>query len=62
MSKNEPNIIFVLTDDQGYRALGSNGHPFVQTPMLDEFAGDSIRFEDFHCGTTCAPTRSMAAG
>ena len=58
MNKKRPNVIFVLTDDQGYPALGCNGHPFVKTPKLDEFAEESIRFEDFHCGTTCAPTRS----
>jgi len=53
-----PNVVFVLTDDQGYPPMGAHGHPFVRTPHLDAFHGDSVRFEQFHTGTTCAPTRS----
>ncbi|MBT3288991.1 MAG: arylsulfatase [Victivallales bacterium] len=53
-----PNVVFVLTDDQGYPPMGCHGHPFIQTPNLDTFHGESTRFEQFHTGTTCAPTRS----
>lgn len=53
-----PNVILVLTDDQGYPPLGAHGHPFIQTPNLDQFHGDAVRFEQFHSGTTCAPTRA----
>ena len=53
-----PNIVFVLTDDQGYPPLGAHGHPFIQTPHLDRFHGEAVRFEQFHSGTTCAPTRA----
>jgi len=53
-----PNVVFVLTDDQGYPPMGCHGHPFIQTPNLDAFHGESTRFEQFHTGTTCAPTRS----
>ncbi|MBT3373962.1 MAG: arylsulfatase [Lentisphaerae bacterium] len=53
-----PNVVLVLTDDQGYPPLGCNGHPFIQTPNLDAFHGRSVHFEQFHSGTTCAPTRS----
>ncbi len=53
-----PNVIFVLTDDQGYPPLGCHGHPFIQTPHLDAFHGDAVRFDQFHTGTTCAPTRA----
>jgi arylsulfatase A-like enzyme len=53
-----PNVILVLTDDQGYPPLGAHGHPFIQTPNLDAFHGDAVRFEQFHSGTTCAPTRA----
>ncbi|MCP5433319.1 MAG: arylsulfatase [Alphaproteobacteria bacterium] len=53
-----PNIVFILTDDQGYPPLGCHGHPLVQTPHLDRFHGEAVRFEDFHSGTTCAPTRA----
>jgi arylsulfatase A-like enzyme len=38
--------------------MGCNGHPFIKTPNLDAFHGESARFEQFHTGTTCAPTRS----
>jgi len=54
----QPNIVLVITDDQGYPPLGCHGHPFVKTPNLDAFHGQSIRFTDFHSGTTCAPTRA----
>ncbi|MFT5239480.1 MAG: arylsulfatase A-like enzyme [Kiritimatiellia bacterium] len=56
--KRKPNIVFVITDDQGYPPMGCHGHPFVQTPNLDAFHGASSRFEQFHTGTTCAPTRA----
>lgn len=53
-----PNVVFVLTDDQGYPPIGANGHPYVQTPHLDRFCAEAVRFEQFHSGTTCAPTRA----
>ncbi len=55
---DQPNVIMVLTDDQGYPPIGAHGHPFIQTPALDEFHGESARLEQFHSGTTCAPTRA----
>ncbi|MBB3209301.1 arylsulfatase [Rhodopirellula rubra] len=56
--QSRPNIIFVLTDDQGYGDLGCHGHPFLQTPNLDKLYEQSTRFTDFHASPTCAPTRS----
>jgi len=53
-----PNIIFVLTDDQGYGDLGFTGNPILHTPNIDAFARQSVRFTDFHVSPTCAPTRS----
>ena len=53
-----PNVVFVLTDDQGYPPMGCHGHPFMRTPHLDAFHSESVRFEQFHTGTTCAPTRA----
>ena len=53
-----PNIVFVLTDDQGYGDLGCHGNPIIQTPNLDQFHNESIRFTNYHVGPTCAPTRA----
>ena len=58
MTVKRPNIVFVLTDDQGYPTLGCHGHPYIQTPNLDAFCKDSFRFDQYHTGTTCAPTRA----
>jgi len=56
--RTRPNIVFVLTDDQGYPELGCHGHPFIKTPNLDAFHRCAARFDQFHVGPTCAPTRS----
>ena len=53
-----PNIIFVLTDDQGYGELGCHGNPVIRTPHLDAFHEESVRLTDYHVGPTCAPTRA----
>ena len=53
-----PNIILVMTDDQGYGDLGCHGHPFLKTPHLDKLHAQSTRFTDFHVSPTCAPTRA----
>ncbi|HEX4951272.1 MAG TPA: arylsulfatase [Blastocatellia bacterium] len=53
-----PNIILILTDDQGYGDLGRHGNPILQTPNLDRLHDEAVRFTDFHVSTTCAPTRS----
>ncbi|MEM6472588.1 MAG: arylsulfatase, partial [Planctomycetota bacterium] len=47
-----------MTDDQGYGDLACHGHPFLQTPNLDQLYKQSTRFTDFHVSATCAPTRS----
>ena len=53
-----PNVIIVITDDQGYGDIGYNGNPHLITPNLDKFAGESIRFNNFNVSPVCAPTRS----
>jgi arylsulfatase A-like enzyme len=53
----QPNVILVLTDDQGYGDLGCHGSPWMLTPNLDDFHADSIRFSDFHVSPLCTPTR-----
>lgn len=53
-----PNIILILTDDQGYGDIGAHGNPHIKTPNLDQLYAESIRFTDFHVATTCAPSRA----
>lgn len=57
-TKEKPNIIFVITDDQGMGDLGCTGNPYIKTPNIDKFYTDALRFTNYHVGTTCAPTRS----
>jgi arylsulfatase A-like enzyme len=53
-----PNIIFVLTDDQGYGDLSCHGNPILKTPNLDRLHDEGVRFTNFHVSPTCSPTRS----
>ncbi|MDO5971330.1 arylsulfatase [Flavivirga aquimarina] len=54
----KPNVIIIMTDDQGYGDLSCHGNPYVKTPIIDEFYRKSIRFTDFHVDPSCSPTRS----
>ncbi|MDP2415751.1 arylsulfatase [Daejeonella sp.] len=56
--KPHPNVIIIITDDQGYGDLGITGNPHVKTPVIDKFAAESIRFNNFYVSPVCAPTRS----
>lgn len=53
-----PNVILVITDDQGYGDLGVHGNEVIRTPNLDRLAKQGVRFTDFHVDPTCSPTRS----
>ncbi len=53
-----PNIILIMTDDQGYGDLGIHGNPFIRTPVLDSIASMSTRIDPFYVSPVCAPTRS----
>jgi arylsulfatase len=55
---SRPNIVFVLTDDNGMGDLACLGNPVLQTPHLDSFYDRSVRFTDFHMSPTCAPSRA----
>ncbi len=52
-----PNVILVLTDDQGYGDLACTGNPWLKTPHLDRFYKDAVRYTDFHVHPICTPTR-----
>ncbi len=58
MGPDRPNVVFVLTDDQGYGDLSCHGNPVLQTPNLDALHASSVRLTDYHVGPTCAPTRA----
>ena len=53
-----PNVILILTDDQGHGDLGFHHNPKIHTPNLDRLAVEGVRFERFHVSPVCAPTRS----
>ncbi|MHC4639553.1 MAG: sulfatase-like hydrolase/transferase, partial [Planctomycetota bacterium] len=55
---SKPNIILVITDDQGYGELACHGNKIIKTPNLDKLHGESTRFTAFHVSPTCAPTRT----
>ena len=55
---SRPNVIFVLTDDQGYGDLGCHGNEIIKTPNLDRLHHQSMRLTNFHVSPTCAPTRA----
>lgn len=53
-----PNVVIVITDDQGYGDLGCTGNPIIQTPEIDRLAGESVWLQDYHVAPTCSPTRA----
>jgi len=57
-AKSRPNVILVMTDDEGYGDLGCHGNDVIRTPNLDKLHGQSIRLTNFHVGPTCSPTRA----
>ena len=54
----QPNVILVMTDDQGYGDLGCHGNPFLKTPNLDQLHREAVRLTDFHVSPFCTPTRA----
>lgn len=53
-----PNVILIMTDDQGFGDLGFYGNPHIKTPTIDRFAEQSVRFDQFMVSPVCAPTRA----
>lgn len=54
-----PNVVIVMTDDQGYPEISAHGNPVLQTPNLDALHKQSLRMADFHVAPMCAPTRGQ---
>ena len=54
----QPNIIYVMTDDQGYGDIAAHGNAIISTPHLDRLHRESVRLTEFHASPTCSPTRA----
>lgn len=54
-----PNVLLIMTDDQGYPELSAHGNPVLETPALDKLHGESVRLTDFHVAPMCTPTRGQ---
>lgn len=54
-----PNLIVILTDDQGYGDLGSYGHPTIRTPNIDRLASEGQRWTSFYAAPVCTPSRGQ---
>jgi arylsulfatase A-like enzyme len=55
---DKPNIVIVITDDQGYGDLSCHGNPTLKTPNIDKLHSESVRLLDYHVAPTCSPTRA----
>ena len=58
LAAEKPNVVLVITDDQGYGDLGCHGNTMIRTPHLDALYGQSVRLTDFHVSPCCTPTRA----
>ncbi|MDJ0691094.1 MAG: sulfatase-like hydrolase/transferase [Xenococcaceae cyanobacterium MO_188.B32] len=59
INTSKPNIILVMSDDQGWGQVGYYNHPILKTPNLDEMAKNGLRFDRFYAGApNCSPTRA----
>ncbi|GAB3649828.1 arylsulfatase [Echinicola sediminis] len=58
VGSKQPNVILILTDDQGIGDLACHGNPWIKTPNIDAFYNEAVRMTDFHVSPMCTPTRS----
>ena len=58
IENKKPNVIIIMTDDQGFGDLGINKNPNIITPNIDQFASESVQFDNFFVSPVCAPTRA----
>ena len=57
-NESRPNVILILTDDQGWGDLSVNGNQDLSTPNIDQLAFDGVRFDRFYVSPVCSPTRA----
>jgi len=55
---NHPNVILIMTDDQGWGDLSIHGNDSIQTPNLDQLSKEGVSFDRFYVSPLCAPTRA----
>jgi len=55
---DRPNILLIMTDDQGYGDIGAHGNPIIRTPNLDRLATEGVTLDRFYVCPVCAPTRA----
>lgn len=58
LTASRPNVLLVMTDDQGFGDAGFQGNPILKTPHLDALARSGVRFTDFLASPTCSPSRA----
>lgn len=58
LGKGPPNVLLIMTDNQGYFDLGCKGNAYLQTPHIDDFARQSVDFCNFHAENFCSPSRA----
>src|SRR4029079_19142460 len=56
---DRPNVIVIITDDQGYGDFSCHGNPVLKTPNLDKLASQSVRLTNFHVTPMFTPTRGQ---
>ena len=56
---SRPNVLVIMTDDQGYPEISAHGNPVLQTPNLDCLHRQSVRLSDYHVSPMCTPTRGQ---
>jgi arylsulfatase A-like enzyme len=57
-AKRPPNVVLIITDDQGYGDLSLHGNPVLRTPNIDSIGREGVRFTQFRVSPVCAPTRA----
>ncbi len=55
---DRPNILFIMTDDQGYWDTGATGNPHIDTPSMDRIAAEGVQLDRYYVAPVCAPTRA----
>ena len=54
----KPNVILIVTDDQGYGDMSCHGNPWLKTPNLDRLCAEGVSLENYHVDPVCTPTRA----